>query len=474
MATDSNAAVRAEPAAATERGRGLLLFGLALGYFMVLMDTTIVNIALPAIGTGLHGGLSSLQWVTNGYTLTFASLLLSAGALSDRFGGRRVFLAGCWSFGVLSAVCAASVNLPMLITLRALLGVSGALLLPSSLAIVANSFSDPKKRARALGNWAAITGIALVAGPVVGGVLVDVANWRWIFIVNVPIAIAAIAIVGRSATETTRRPDRGFDVAGQLAAVLALAAITYGMIRAESSGWGSPVVIASLAVFALATIGFVVNETATERRGGAAVLPFALVRNRTFSASLFAGLVVNFAISGVLFTLSLFYQSSRGYSTLVAGLAFLPLTLPTAINPIFSGRLVAKIGPRKPATLGLLLLALGTASQAFTTSNSAAATAVGLVGLAAVGFGVSYALPALVAGLLSSVPGQLAGTASGAMNSARQTGAVVGVAVLGAVLGAAKTTADGTRVAMIIAAALMLLGALVVATFVGRPAKPAA
>ena len=198
------------------------------------------------------------------------------------------------------------------------------------------------------------------------------------------------------------------------------------------------------------------------------MLALSLFRRHTFSAALFAGLVANFGIGGVLFTLSLFFQESRNYSSLVAGLAFLPMTLPTAFNPIFAGRLVAKIGPRRPATLGLILMALGTGLQAAATGNNGIDVVIGCIALLLLGFGVSFALPALVAGLLTTVPREKSGIASGSLNSARQTGAVLGVAVLGAVLAGSPHIADGTRTAMLISAALMVTAAAVVFTFVGR------
>jgi DHA2 family methylenomycin A resistance protein-like MFS transporter len=453
------------------RLRTALLVGLALGYFMVLMDTTIVTVALPDIGRNLSGGLASLQWVSNGYTLTFAAFLLTAGTLSDRFGGRRVFLVGLWSFAVISAVSALAGSIAMLVVLRTLLGVSGALLLPTSLAIVANTFTDPAARAKALGSWAAITGVALAAGPLVGGVLTDTFGWRAIFLVNVPVAAVSILIATRSAKETNRKPARGIDLPGQILAICALASLTYGLIQAGTDGWTAPVVLAALAVFVVTGVLFVLAERRPATDTHTPMLPLNLFRSSTFSAALFAGLLINFALSGVLFTLSLFFQGGRGYSAFAAGLAFLPLTLPTAFNPIFTGRLVARIGPRMPATLGFVLMGVGTLIQAFTTSSSAASVTVSSIGLLLLGFGISFAMPSLVVGVMSSVPRELSGIGSGALNSARQTGAVLGVAVLGVLLNRASSIESGTRISVILAGALLLVGAIAVGTFVGRKPK---
>lgn len=450
-------------------GPGLLL-GLSLGYFMVLLDTTIVTVALPAISTSLDGGLSALQWVSNGYTLTFAALLLTAGALSDKFGGKRVFLAGLVAFAVISGVSAAAGSIGMLIAMRALLGIAGAALLPTSLAIIANAYTDPAARAKALGGWAAITGVALAAGPVIGGVLTDTVGWRAIFLVNVPVAIVSIALTTRYAPETARRPGRGIDLGGQAAAIVALAGLTFGLIQSGPLGWASPMVWGALVVAVLAGVAFVVLESRPAGSGAGPMLPMTMFRNRTFSVGVFAGLLVNFGLSGALFVLSLFFQESRGWSALVAGLAFLPLTLPTAFNPIFTGRLVARIGPRVPAMIGFLLMGAGALVQVPFTSNSTFSIVMNCVGLLLLGFGVSFAIPSLITAIVSSVPKEQTGIGSGALNSARQTGAVLGVAVLGSIIAASSSPAAGTMIALVVIGVLLLVGAVAVATSLGRPA----
>jgi DHA2 family methylenomycin A resistance protein-like MFS transporter len=456
---------------ASARPSPYLLIGLSLGYFMVLLDTTIVTVALPSISASLHGSLSSLQWVSNGYTLTFAALLLTAGACSDKFGGKRVFLIGLWAFAVISGVSALSGSMGMLITMRTLLGVAGAALLPTSLAIIATSYTDPAARAKALGGWAAITGLALAAGPVLGGILTDTVGWRAIFLVNVPVALISIALTTKFAKETARRAGRGIDLGGQVAAIVALAGLTYGLIQSAPLGWTAPSVLGAFAVAVLAGAAFVLIERRDEVGGSSPMLPIALFRIRTFSAGLFAGMLVNFGLSGALFVLSLFFQSSRGYSPLVAGLAFLPLTLPTAFNPIFTGRLVAKIGPRVPSVIGFTLMAAGTLIQVPFTSNSTLSVVMNCFGLLLLGFGVSFAIPSLITAIVGSVPKEHTGIGSGALNSARQTGAVLGVAILGAIVSAHGTSTSGTAISLGVIGVLLLVGAVTVATSIGRPAK---
>ncbi|WP_051006900.1 DHA2 family efflux MFS transporter permease subunit [Streptomyces auratus] len=435
-----------------------LLIGLSLGYFMVLLDMTIVSVALPAIAGDLHIGLSGLQWVTNGYTITFAALLLTAGWLSDRFGGRRVFLWGLVAFGVLSGVSAVATTLGVLVVLRLALGVAGALLLPSSLALIVHSYTDPAERARAVGAWAAITGAALAAGPLVGGVLTDTVGWRAIFLINVPLALLSLVVTARLAPETARKQRSGLDLTGQLSAVVALGALVYALIEGPDKGWTGGTVLGGFALAVVAAAVFLIAEL---RSGDAAMLPLRMFRSRSFSSALVAGLLANFGLSGLLFALSLFFQEGRGYSSFAAGLAFLPLTLPTAFNPIYTGRLVGRIGPRRPATLGFVLMGVGALIQAPFTGNSAGALVATVVGLLAFGFGVSFALPALVAGVAGSVPAELAGIGAGALNSARQVGASLGVAVLGVILNLSSSPATGTRWALVVGGLSLLVGALI-------------
>lgn len=472
MTTQPTRSVRrprqSDPGPARDRSTRLLLFGLSLGYFMVLLDTTVVTVALPAIGHGLSGGLTSLQWVSNGYTLTFAALLLTAGVVSDRIGGRRAFLIGLWTFALISGLSAAATSTALLIALRALLGMAGAMLLPTSLALVARTFAEPAARARALGAWASISGAALAGGPVVGGLLTDTLGWRSIFLVNLPVALTSIVIVTRHAPETVRVTGVGIDVTGQVAAIAALAGLTYGLIQGGAVGWTAPPVLGALTVCVAAGVLFVLAE---RRPGGsrrAPMLPLPMFGNRAFSAGLLSGLLVNVGLSGVLFVLSLSFQQVRGYSALATGVAFLPLTLPTVFNPVFTGRLVARIGPRVPALVGFVVMAMATGVQASFIGGSTVAVVATAVGSFLLGCGVSLAVPSLIVAVVGSVPPERVGIGAGALNSARQAGAVLGVAVLGSVFGASPSTAGGTRAALVVAAALLLAGAVVSGLFLDR------
>lgn len=460
--------------AAADRPSSLLLLGLSLGYFMVMLDTTVVTVALPAIGADLSGSLSGLQWVSNGYTLAFAALLLTAGALSDRYGGRKVFLAGLWLFAIFSGASAVAGSIGTLIALRALLGVAGALLLPTSLAIIAHAYTESAARARAMGVWAAISGSALAAGPLVGGVVTDTVGWQAIFLLNVPVALVSIAITAKHAPASAPKPSKGVDLPGQVTAVLALAGLTYALIEGRPQGWGSLQVLVGLAVFLVGGVLFVLAERRPETATHAPMLPPAMFHNRTLSTGLFAGLIVNFGLSGVLFVLSLFFQETHGYSAFTTGLAFLPLTLPTAFNPIFTGRLVGRIGPRRPAVAGFLLMGVGVLVQSLFTADSAISLIGMCCGLLVLGFGISFAIPPLMTAIVGSVAKEQSGIASGAFNSARQTGAVLGVAVLGAVIGGGPSVTTGTRPALVVAGLVLLAGAGVVVAYIGRPLQKSA
>jgi DHA2 family methylenomycin A resistance protein-like MFS transporter len=391
------------------------LLGISLAYFLVLLDTTVLTVALPDLRASTGGTLADQQWVVDAYTVTFAAFLLGGGAAADRLGASRVFRWGVGAFGLLSLVCAAAPTAGVLIGLRALLGVAGAACLPSSLALITQLYPDPASRARALGAWAATTGTALVAGPLAGGVLVDLGGWRAVFLVNVPLAALSLALTGR--VGGLDRPVAGrVHWRQQLAACVVLASVTEGVVAAQ------PLAVVPAVVGALLFVRW-------ERRSGTPTVPPALLRAPGVVAGLSAGAAVNLALAGVLFTTTLLLQGAHHLTPLQAGLAFLPLTLPTAAGPVFTARLVAARGPRLPVLAGLVLLTAGAAVLAAWPGAQYPVLAAGLL---LIGTGVSSTLPALVTVVVAAAPPGTAGTASGLLNAVRQTGATVGVAVMGA------------------------------------------
>ncbi|MFI6923571.1 MFS transporter [Nonomuraea spiralis] len=381
------------------------MFGFSLAYFLVILDTTVLTIALPDLRASLGGSLAGQQWAVNAYTVAFAAALLTGGAVADRFGAARVFKAGVAAFGVLSLLSAAAPGLGVLVALRALLGVAAALCTGGSLGLLAEMFPAPAARARATGLWAAITGSALAAGPLLGGLLVGSYGWRAVFLINVPVALASLLIMRRvSSPRGSRRIDWQ---------VQALACVLLGLV-AEA-------LIDSSVLAGVLAAAVLVALVLVERRSHAPALPGGLL-TATWP-ELLAGTVANFAFSGALFVLTLLLQDTRHLSPVAAGLAFLPLTLPMTVNPLLTGRLVARYGPRPPILGGLALLATGLAGVAFTD--------VLAPWLVVMGFGLSFVLPALMAGMVNAAPAGTAGTAGGVLNAARQVGATLGVAVLG-------------------------------------------
>src|SRR5258707_5283079 len=303
---------------------------------MVLLDTTIVNVALPAIGHDLGGGLAGLQWVINAYILVFASLLLGAGVLAEQFGAKRMFLSGLVTFGLISLLSAFVPSLYLLVVLRALLAIGGAFLTPASMALITHNYPEPKQRARATGIWASITVIGMAAGPLVGGLLVDTVGWRWIFLINIPIALISLALCARLVSETPLRPHQSFDIGGQLTSILAVATLTYALIEGSQLGWASPLILGAFAASLVLGVAFVLIEA----RSAAPMLPLRLFQNATISSLMYFGLVINFVLAGMLFLLSLYFQQVRGYSAFVSGLAFLPLGIPMILNATLTGRIV--------------------------------------------------------------------------------------------------------------------------------------
>lgn len=442
--------------------QALLLLGLSLGYFMVLLDMTVVSVALPAIRVDLGGGITGLQWVVNAYTIVFAGLLLSMGAIADKLGAKRVYIGGLILFLAASAVSAAAPSLGLLIGLRAILGVGGAALLPASLSLFAHTFPDPAQRARALGIWAAVTGIAMASGPVIGGLLVDTLGWRSIFLLNVPLAVISLIMTVQFVGETDRHPQRSFDLAGQISAIAAIVALSFALMEGESWGWRSPVIMGAFALALLCAIAFL----RVEARGKTPLLPLQLFRNSTVSAGMMAGLAINIGISGILFILPLYWGQVRGLSAHMAGLALLPMMVPMAFNPIFTGRIVARIGARIPMTIGFGLGAVGTILQVGV--ERVGGYTLTLVGLLLIGFGVSLTVPALMAAVISAVPKEQTGAASGALNSSRQLGATLGVAILGAMLSGSESFMAGMQVSFVVTAVILLGGSILSFVYIGR------
>jgi DHA2 family methylenomycin A resistance protein-like MFS transporter len=408
----------------------VVLIVMCVGYFLVLLDVTIVNVALPEIGSSLDADVGGLQWVVDGYALALASLMLPAGTFGDLSGHKRIVLTGLGLFGVASLLCAAAPSVTMLVAARVLQGIGAALLLPGTLAIISRAFPEGHAQARAIGIWAGIGSLALPAGPLLGGLLIDAFGWRAVFLVNVPVVAVAALTTAAVVSESSDPRGRSLDPGGIVLGAGFLATLTFACIEAGRSGAGSAEAIAA----AMAAILLLGGLLATERRrGDRAMLPLGLFRRRGFSVANAVAAAMNLCTLGTLFVLTLFLQSLQGRSPLAAGVALLPLFVPLAILAPAVGRLVGRSGPRLPMVAGLLVAACGLALLALTGVDS---SYLGLLpALLLWGIGLGLLTPAVVAAAIASVPGAQAGLASAVNNTARQAGGAIGIAIAGAVAG---------------------------------------
>jgi DHA2 family methylenomycin A resistance protein-like MFS transporter len=407
-----------------------VLVVMCTGYFLVLLDVTIVNVALPKIGSGIGASVSGLQWVVDGYALALASLMLAGGTVGDLHGHKRIVLGGMVVFGIGSLGCAVAPDATVLVAARVVQGVGAALLLPGTLAIISNAFPEGPEQAKAIGIWAGIGSLALPAGPMLGGVLIDGLGWRAIFFINVPIVVVAVVAAAAIVRESTDSQGRTLDLRGVVLGVLTLLATTFAFIDAGRAGAGSPAVIAA-AVAAVVLLGaFVACERA---RGDGAMLPLALFRRPGFSVANGAAGTMNLGTLGTLFVLTLFLQSVQGHSALVAGLSIVPLFAPLAVIAPLAGRLTSRIGSRLPAAIGLAVAAAGLALLVLAKDGSS--YPVLLPAFLLWGIGLGILTPAVVAAAIAAVPAAQSGLASAINNTSRQAGGAIGIAVAGSIAG---------------------------------------
>jgi DHA2 family methylenomycin A resistance protein-like MFS transporter len=433
----------------------LPLAAICLGYFMVILDATIVTVALPSLSKDLHASISGLQWVVDSYTLLFAGLLLTAGGLADRLGARGVFQAGLAIFTAASVACGAAPTTAILVGARLVQGLGAALMVPASLALLHASYADKSTRARAFGVWGGIAGVGAASGPVLGGVLSTLVTWRAVFLVNLPVGIVAMLLTRRHVIAPGAHPERGLDLRAQALGVVSLTAVTLALIEGGDAGWTSAPVIGGFVVCALAFAAFIRAERAAE----SPMLPPALFRARTFSGASAVGLAMNLSFYGQLFVMNLYFQQVRGYSALVTGLAILPQAVFVSLASFASGRVTARRGPRVPMTIGLLAGAAGLA--ALVVAGAGTSYALLLPGLIAGGFGIAFTMPAATAAIIEAAPPERSGVASGVLNASRQVGGVIGVALLGSLVGSRASFLPGLHAGLLIASGVFLAAAVV-------------
>ena len=438
---------RVEQRAPVSAGATVLLASL-LGFFMLCLDATAVNVALPGIGRTLGGTTAGLQWVVDAYTLMLAALLISAGAVSDRIGAKRLFALGLAAFAASSASCGLSPALGFLIASRAVQGTGAAIMLPASLALVRQAYPDPVKRARAISVWTVGGTVALAAGPAAGGALTSAVSWRAIFFVNLPVGIAALLLLARA----PRSPRRAvpLDPAGQITAVVALAALTFGVIEGGETGFGRPVVVGCLLLAAVAAAAFLTAEA----RAKHPMVPLGVFRSRAVTVCVTIGFAANVAFYGVIFVLSLFFQRVLGQSAIAAGLEFLPMSALLFSANLTSARVASRFGPRVPITAGLLVSALGLLTLLLASTGPDRGLLV--LALVPAGVGLGFALPSVIVVLLDAVPADQAGMGAGLFNSSRQVGGTLAVAVFGAMIAHRASFLAGMRASLLIAVLVML------------------
>lgn len=431
----------------------LQLLAVCAGYFMVILDVTIINVAVPVVGRELSASLTEIQWITDGYTLAFAGLLLTGGALGDRLGNRRIFCTGVVVFTAASAGCGLAQHTGTLVAARLLEGVGAALIVPGSLALLQQAYPSPAERSRAFGLWGAMAGIAASAGPLLGGLLVTTVGWRWVFFINLPVGCACLLLTLRHVAPSPRHIGRSLDWPAQGAIFATVALLTAVLNEAGRRGWADPLILVGAGLCVLAAALFVLREHLARTP----VLPLRLLRSRALSGAAVIGLLFNFAFYGMIFTASLYFQQHRGLSALRTGLALFPAVAMTMFASVLSGRLARRTGHRPLVVSGMLLAAAGLAGWAAAGTDPGYPLLV--APMMAAGFGTSFALTGSTTTVMTAAPEGFSGTASALFNTTRQVGSAAGVALGGSLLAATGDFTSGLRTSMAVGALAYLAAA---------------
>jgi EmrB/QacA subfamily drug resistance transporter len=456
-----------------ENRRWWTLVAVSFGLFMIMLDNTVVNVALPSIRRDLGISVSELEWVVNAYALTFGVLLLSGGKLADLLGRRTIFIAGLVIFTSASLWCGLAGGAASLIAARTVQGVGAALMNPATLSIITATF-PPRQRGAAIGIWAGVSALALAIGPLVGGLLTERISWSWIFFINIPVGVLAIVAARAFIDESkdTSREQR-LDLPGLLTSGIGLFALTYGLIETNTHAWGSARVLGLLAIAVVSLTAFVVIEM----RGRVPMLDLSLFRNPTFTGANTVMGLVGLAMFGIFFFNSLYLQNVLGYSAIKTGATFLPMTLLIILIAPVAGRISDRIGPRWPMGVGMTLLTgslllFGTLDEHSTFWNIVPGLLVG-------GVGMAITMAPTTAAAMSSVPVDKAGVGSAVINSMRQVGGSLGIAIMGTLVAGSISVAPGSAAysaqfvegyhrALQVGAVLLLSGAVIAVLTIGR------
>jgi EmrB/QacA subfamily drug resistance transporter len=410
----------------------LVLVVLTTGFFMILLDTTIVNVAIPAMSAGLNTTFDQILWVLNAYILVYAVLLITAGRLGDLYGQRALFAIGLFVFTVASALCGFSQNVGELIAARIIQGVGGALLTPQTLSIITSLF-PPERRGAAFGVWGAVAGLATVTGPTVGGALITYIDWRWIFFINVPIGIAAL--IATFVIIPDLRPGRshGLDVLGVILATGGLFGIVFGLIEGQRYSWGAFAYGVTIPEIIVAGVALIVVFVIWERYQAEPLVPLSLFAERNFAVANWIAAAISFGLLGLILPITIYLQSVRGFSALTAGLTLAPMSLTSMVFAPFAGRLADRIGGKYILTTGITLFTIGFGTFTYVAGpDSTWLTFLLPAIIAGAGMGMTFAPMTTVA--MRNISPRVAGAASGVLNTTRQLGAAIGSAVMGALL----------------------------------------
>jgi len=404
------------------------LAAVCITLFMAILDNLVVNVALPTISRDLGASASDLQWIVSAYTLVFASLQITAGGLGDRLGRKRWFLLGIVLFTATSFLAALAQNTGTLIAARAFQGLGAAFIMPLSLSLISSAF-PPGERGKALGIWSAISVSGLAFGPIIGGLIVEYASWHWVFLVNVPVGVAAFLVTAAVVRESRDESGTvGIDLPGTFLVTGAIAALTWGLIEAGTRGWGDRLILGAFALAAALLAGFVAVEARAERP----MVPLRFFRSRTFTGANLDAFAISFLISGVAFSLTLYQQNVHGYSPVRAGLTLLPLVITMMVCSPISGMLINRIGPRRLISLGMLVTG-GSAFLLLLTDAAASYWAV-VPALVTMGLGNSLIFAPMTTSVLNSVETEKSGVASAVNGAVRETGFAFGIALLGSIM----------------------------------------
>lgn len=449
--------------------KGIALLVLAMGQLMVVLDGTIVNVALPSMARALHvANISDLQWVVTSYTLSFGGFLLLGGKLGDRFGRRRVFVAGTVVFAVASLIGGLSDSLMVLTVARIAQGVGGALLAPTALAMITMVFPAGRERDRAVGVFSALSAAGAAVGLILGGVLTEFASWRWVLFVNIPITVFAIIGALLFVPESRDRETRGFDVPGAMLVTAGLMALVFALVKGNDDGWGSGRTMGALILAAVLLVVFVVRQRIAARP----LVPPRVFRSRGLTGADIGALLLNAGVFAVFFFVILWMQQVRGFTPLAAGLLFLPMTVIIGVGSGVGAQLLGKFGPRPLVIAGALIVAGGLAYLGLGLRATSSYPGMLLPALLVVGIGLGLSYVSLTSAAVSGVPGEDAGIAAALLNAAQQVGGAVGLAALTAV-GAAAVSGGGKAgivhgwdVAFLVGAGMLVISAIAMAALV--------